>query len=131
MKKTFALILVVCAFIAGYRIGIVRGSASQQIPHSVVALATASPTATATAKPAASLSYSFSSILSSIESAASSTSQNPQLHDYVGNKKTKKFHKPSCSSVDQMKESNKKYFDSVTRQSVIDAGYTPCGRCNP
>ncbi len=59
----------------------------------------------------------------------SDTSDNV-TYTYVGNKNTKKFHKPSCSSVKQMKDSNKKYFD-CSRDEIIDNGYSPCGRCNP
>lgn len=49
---------------------------------------------------------------------------------YICNKNTKKFHIPSCSSVDQMKESNKLAV-SLTREEVIAQGYVPCKRCNP
>ena len=49
---------------------------------------------------------------------------------YVLNTNTKKFHYPTCPSVDQMKDKNKKYF-SGTRDEVIDMGYEPCGRCKP
>ncbi len=50
--------------------------------------------------------------------------------DYIANKNTKKFHDPGCSSVDQMKEENKWYF-SGSRETLIEAGYDPCKRCNP
>lgn len=49
---------------------------------------------------------------------------------YIGNKNTKKFHYPNCSSVDQMKDSNKVYFYG-NRDELIDKGYSPCGRCHP
>ena len=49
---------------------------------------------------------------------------------YIGNKNTKKFHYPSCSSVDQMKESNKLTVDA-TRDEMINQGYVPCKKCNP
>ncbi|MBQ5523483.1 MAG: hypothetical protein IIT86_11870 [Oscillospiraceae bacterium] len=49
---------------------------------------------------------------------------------YIANTNTKKFHFPSCSSVSQMKESNKWYFTG-TRDELIDMGYDPCGRCHP
>lgn len=49
---------------------------------------------------------------------------------YIANTNTKKFHYPSCSSVGQMKESNKWYFTG-TRDELIDLGYDPCGRCHP
>ncbi len=53
----------------------------------------------------------------------------PQV-TYIGNKNTKKFHYPHCSSVDDMKESNKVYFYG-DRQELIDKGYVPCKRCHP
>lgn len=49
---------------------------------------------------------------------------------YVLNKNTKKFHLPSCSSVDDMKDKNKKEV-SCSREEVIADGYQPCKRCNP
>ena len=49
---------------------------------------------------------------------------------YIANMNTKKFHYPSCSSVKQMKESNKWYFDG-SRDELISQGYDPCKRCNP
>lgn len=48
---------------------------------------------------------------------------------YIGNKNTKKFHKRNCSSIGQMKESNKVPFD--TRDAAVNSGYVPCKRCNP
>lgn len=53
-----------------------------------------------------------------------------QTGDYVMNLNTRKFHLPTCSSVDEMKEKNKAEF-SGTRQELIDSGYAPCKRCNP
>lgn len=50
--------------------------------------------------------------------------------DYIGNKNTKKFHFPSCSSVEKMKESNKYYYTG-TRDDMISKGYVPCKNCNP
>lgn len=49
---------------------------------------------------------------------------------YILNTNTYKFHYPSCSSVDQMSESNKKEYTG-TRDEVIAMGYDPCGRCHP
>ena len=53
-----------------------------------------------------------------------------KLCDYVLNTSTKKFHIPDCSSVNSMKEQNKKKISS-TRQAVIEDGYKPCSRCEP
>lgn len=41
-----------------------------------------------------------------------------------------RFHIPSCKSVDNMKEKNKKLFYG-TREEAIKLGYTPCGSCKP
>lgn len=49
---------------------------------------------------------------------------------YILNKNTKKFHYPSCSSVDKMKESNKEYYTG-SRDELINRGYDPCGNCHP
>ena len=49
---------------------------------------------------------------------------------YVLNTNTKKFHRPSCSSVAQMSPENKAAF-SGSREELIAAGYDPCKRCNP
>lgn len=50
--------------------------------------------------------------------------------DYILNVNTKKFHYPSCSSVDEMKETNKQPFTG-DRKDVIAQGYVPCKRCKP
>lgn len=54
----------------------------------------------------------------------------PQGTDYILNTNTHKFHYPNCSSVGQMKESNKEFFTG-SRDDVIARGYDPCKRCNP
>lgn len=54
----------------------------------------------------------------------------PQSTTYILNTNTMKFHYPSCSSVDEMKEKNKQVFTG-NRDDVISQGYVPCKRCNP
>ncbi len=49
---------------------------------------------------------------------------------YVLNTNTKKFHYPSCKSVNQMKKKNRKDYTG-TRTEVINMGYVPCKNCNP
>ncbi len=61
--------------------------------------------------------------------AATSVSEIPASYTYVGNKSTKKFHEPSCSSVSDMKDKNKVILDS--REEAIKKGYKPCKKCNP
>lgn len=49
---------------------------------------------------------------------------------YVCNTNTKKFHYPSCDSVNQMNESNRMN-TNLTRDELIAQGYQPCGNCHP
>lgn len=49
---------------------------------------------------------------------------------YVLNNNTKKFHKPSCSSADTIKPSNRSEFTG-NREELINRGYDPCKRCHP
>ena len=49
---------------------------------------------------------------------------------YVLNTNTHKFHYPSCSSVNSMKDKNKDYYTG-SRDDVVAMGYEPCKRCNP
>ena len=60
----------------------------------------------------------------------SSVSQESRETTYVLNTNTKKFHYPTCSSVDDMKEKNKQIYTG-SRDEVINMGYVPCKRCNP
>lgn len=50
--------------------------------------------------------------------------------EYILNTNTKKFHYPSCSSVKQMKASNKKEYTGSS-DDLIAQGYDPCKKCNP
>ncbi len=47
---------------------------------------------------------------------------------YVVNTNTKKFHLPSCGSVDDMKPENRQDYTG-TKGELIAQGYSPCGRC--
>ena len=49
---------------------------------------------------------------------------------YILNTNTKKFHIPTCDSVNDMKEKNKKEV-TLSREEIIEQGYEPCGRCKP
>lgn len=53
-----------------------------------------------------------------------------QGQDYVVNTSSGKFHYPSCSSADRIKESNRWDYHG-TRDDLIGMGYDPCKRCNP
>ena len=46
---------------------------------------------------------------------------------YIGNKNSKKFHRPSCNTLPA--EKNRIYFSS--RDEAIDSGFSPCSNCHP
>ena len=60
----------------------------------------------------------------------SSLSVESEQISYVLNTNTKKFHYPSCSSVETIKDKNRQDFTG-SREEAINMGYDPCGRCNP
>lgn len=62
-----------------------------------------------------------------IETSGATASENKT---YILNTKTKKFHLPSCTAVDQMADSNKQEYIS-SREEIINRGYVPCGICKP
>lgn len=74
--------------------------------------------------------------LKTTEKASKPTTQRPTSNssvekaNYVANTNTGKFHYPSCSSVDDMKEENKMLYNG-TRDELISDGYVPCKRCDP
>lgn len=49
---------------------------------------------------------------------------------YILNTNSHKFHDPSCSGVDKMKEENKETYTG-SRDELIEQGYSPCGICKP
>lgn len=50
--------------------------------------------------------------------------------EYVLNTKSMKFHRPTCSSVDDIADNNKQGA-TATRDELISEGYSPCKQCNP
>lgn len=49
---------------------------------------------------------------------------------YILNTNTKKFHLPSCPSVEDMREKNREDYTG-SRAALSERGYVPCGACNP
>lgn len=49
---------------------------------------------------------------------------------FIINDNTKKFHRPTCASVSNMKESNRREYTG-NREELIREGYEPCKNCNP
>ncbi|WP_312634526.1 DNA/RNA non-specific endonuclease [Oscillibacter sp.] len=60
-------------------------------------------------------------------SASSDTSEE---ESYVLNTKSMKFHRPDCSGVLSMSESNRRDYIG-NREDLMGEGYTPCGQCKP
>lgn len=76
-------------------------------------------------------SYNAETSSSDVEVAANAENQTTsEVRDYVLNTNTMRFHYPTCNSVTQMKEKNKKEFTG-TREELMSQGYGPCGNCNP
>lgn len=72
-------------------------------------------------------SASNSSSTASSFSNDNQTPSTPSSSGYIGNAKTKKFHKPSCSYLpDKSNQVNLK-----SRTDATSKGYSPCGHCNP
>lgn len=57
-------------------------------------------------------------------------SGNSSDNTYILNNNSRKFHQVTCSSVQDMSESNKKEYTG-TRNDLVEMGYEPCGRCKP
>ena len=49
---------------------------------------------------------------------------------YILNTNTKKFHLPSCPSVEDMREKNREDYTG-SRDALLERGYVPCSACNP
>ncbi len=64
------------------------------------------------------------------EKGATGSAEGKGTTEYVLNTNSKKFHLPSCSSVDQMSPKNREDVED-TRENLIAKGYDPCKRCHP
>ncbi|MDD2494349.1 MAG: ComEC/Rec2 family competence protein [Tissierellia bacterium] len=68
------------------------------------------------------------SIISDQLSINDSSATNQKVQ-FIGNKNTRKFHIPNCSSVKTIKEANRVSF--TKRENAVNQGYEPCGSCKP
>lgn len=59
-----------------------------------------------------------------------STSDTPTSCAFVVNTNTKKFHKPTCSSVKDIKDKNRLDTDKSCDELIAE-GYSPCKKCHP
>ena len=76
-------------------------------------------------QPGISIDYATGVSHLSDDEATTSTEQG-----YILNTSAMKFHKPSCPSVSQIKDANRKSYTG-TRRELLSQGYDPCGSCNP
>ncbi len=63
-------------------------------------------------------------------STQSSPGSEDTLEEYVLNTSSKKFHLPTCTSVNSIKEENKEIYQG-SRDKLMAEGYEPCKNCNP
>ena len=106
-NRTLLIILIIASIFAAYYLG------TQNAPSG---------------DPVRSASFTVQPLSRSVVTAAPKS--RTIVQQYILNRNTKKFHKPSCSSVKQMKESNK-IVTTKSRDEIIADGYEPCGRCHP
>jgi len=62
--------------------------------------------------------------------AAPEKAEIPDGTTFVLNTNTKKFHMTTCSSVHEMKASNRSY-TTESAEALVASGYKPCGKCKP
>lgn len=67
---------------------------------------------------------------SSIDESKSASVEADGDSEYILNINSKKFHYPTCKSVKQMSEKNKKEHKG-SREEIISMGYIPCANCKP
>lgn len=133
MKKKWIIVVAVLLVLAG-----IGSLSNKKEPAEVrtVAMepvaATATPKPTVTPKPAADPTPTPELIALAPASEAPDAVPVTRSAErtYIINTSSGKFHVPSCSSVSEMKESNKREF-SGSRDDLIASGYQPCGRCHP
>lgn len=107
----------------------VAATTSTTTVASTTAPPTTSPPTTATPTTATPTTVATSTSLAATTQETTTTATVAKA-DYVLNTNTKKFHIPSCHSVNKMNEENKKHVHE-SRDGVIAQGYDPCGNCNP
>lgn len=121
-------LLVVNSVVEGYQLGAdgaeVTGAAEITSQYAQVII----PVTATTTEPIAAVAESAATTAKT--AASETTAAQTTTLTYVLNKNTRKFHKPSCSSVSDMAAKNR--MDSGSgRDEVIAQGYVPCKRCNP
>ena len=84
----------------------------------------------ASAGSSAAINGSSSNASSSSNGDNASSNASTTEGSYILNTKSKKFHRPTCSAVDDIAAANKSGY-SGSRDELIQEGYAPCKICNP
>lgn len=129
MKKKWIIIVVVLLVLAG-----IGSLSNKKEPAEVRTVVMESSAATATPKPTVTPAPTPTPELVALAPASEVPDAAPVSRaverTYIINTSSGKFHVPSCSSVSEMKDSNKQEFTG-SRDDLIASGYQPCGRCHP
>ncbi len=80
--------------------------------------------------PGVSEDITSSGIVADSTTDSEAAEDNDVTQSYVLNTNTKRFHYPTCPSVDEMKDKNKQSYTG-TREELLERGFSPCGRCTP
>jgi len=81
-------------------------------------------------QPGVTISYADGSSHLSAEPESSEDTADTEVHQYVLNKNSKKFHNPDCSGAASISPKNREDYTG-TRQELLNQGYSPCKTCNP
>ena len=65
----------------------------------------------------------------SVELPEATAKEKKGIFDFAKNIKSKKFHLSTCSSVQDIQQSNRITF--ATRAAAVKQGYSPCKVCRP
>ena len=118
MKKVLFLILLLCVLLCGC-----GNDVNQSVKTTVIVNQPTDDTVNGYRK-------NESAFPEKIEASEVLPDSNNITTSYCGNKNSKKFHIPSCSSVSRMSDKNKE-ITSLPRTDIILKGYIPCGICKP
>lgn len=81
-------------------------------------------------QPGVEIDYATGESRESTDAGADSRSEDGQKETYILNTNTKKFHRPSCSSAEEISAKNRQEFTG-TKEEVTAQGYEACQRCRP
>lgn len=81
-------------------------------------------------QPGVEIDYSTGDNWESQETSESSTASSSEDASYILNTNSRKFHRPDCPSVEDIRPENREEFHG-SREELLNEGYQPCGGCQP